>query len=316
MFSHDLAYKQLENGESVLATVHFPPSRVPQPYTVAYHGGGFVIGSRAMIPEAQVRHLTEAGVVVVSADYRLCPQLSLYEGPIQDAKDAYLWSRNILPGILKEDFDIKADRSSMLAFGHSAGGLLALHLGTLPEPPRAITDFYGTKYTNDPFWVTPLPALAMLPDFDAAYLNKIFDEPIISNTMTSLEQTASARPTTKIVGMPKPDLSIVRNAWLFDGLKRGTHLRAIVQDGDYKRIDPVSMFSHSFPPTFFVHGESDDMVPTSFSEQAYAELLKLGVETGISLAEGKSHGFDAGMDSDDPAFKSVLAGLDFLIKRK
>lgn len=80
-----------------------------------------------MLPIEQIDYLANSGLVVVSADYRLCPQVSLYEGPIQDAKDAYRWCKEDLPTLLKNDESIDVDSSRIVVFGHSAGGCLALH---------------------------------------------------------------------------------------------------------------------------------------------------------------------------------------------
>lgn len=156
----------------------------------------------------------------------------------------------------------------------------------------------------------------MVPSLDEAFLNKIYEEPVISTTALSLESAAAANSQPKTKGLPKPDLSIPRNAWLFVNLKHGTHFSSIVQDGDYERVDPVRLFSDKFPPTFFIHGDADGMVLTKFSEMAHAELERLGVETGIMLPKGKSHGFDVGVGPEDSDFISIRAGLDFLIQHK
>jgi len=91
-----------------------------------------------MLPEEQIQYLADAGYVVVSADYRLCPQVSLYEGPIEDAKDAYRWCKSHLPGLLKEGAGINVDGSRIAVFGHSAGGCLALHLVSYDFVPARI----------------------------------------------------------------------------------------------------------------------------------------------------------------------------------
>jgi len=186
--------------------------------------------------------------------------------------------------------------------------------GGLQDPPRAILDMYGAKYLTNDFWYTPLPALAMLPPFEKAYLDQIWEEPVIATTTTSLEKEASALASTpKTKGLPVPDFSIPRNAWLFDSLKSGTHLKAIVKDDKFERTDPVRLFSSSFPPTFFIHGTADTLILTEFSEKAHGELAKLGVDTGIALVEGQSHGFDAGISTEDVEWAKVRESLDFLI---
>jgi acetyl esterase/lipase len=90
-----------------------------------FHAGGFVLGSTAMIPKTQIAYLVEHGFVVVTPEYRLCPQVSLYDGPVQDAKDVLKWCQEELPALLKER-DVHVDGKKIVAMGHSAGGLLAV----------------------------------------------------------------------------------------------------------------------------------------------------------------------------------------------
>ncbi len=228
----------------------------------------------------------------------------------------------------------------IVAFGQSAGGLLALHLvshrhyfltlnrshwkqvtdgsphqGALPEPPVAILDFYGVKYTSELFWFTPLPALAMIPPFPRDFIDKIHDEPTQTTTVTSLEKAAAAQAKRSKRGMPAPDFSVPRNAWLFTALKEGTHMKAIVKDGDFERIDPVQLFKPGFSPTYFLHGDADSMVLTEFSKRACEDLGKQRVVTEIGLVPGASHGFDAGISQDDEDWPQVRQGLDFIIQQ-
>jgi acetyl esterase/lipase len=95
---------------------------------IAFHGGGFTIGSRDMIPHAQIASLTEAGFVVVAPDYQLCPGISIYDGPLQDAKDIYTWCKTKLPEALASDTKIRVDPTRIVTVGYSAGALMALYL--------------------------------------------------------------------------------------------------------------------------------------------------------------------------------------------
>lgn len=79
-----------------------------------------------MLPGEQIQYLTDAGFVVVLTDYRLCPQVSLYEGSICGARDAYTWCKVNLPALMQEEVGIKVEPSRIVIFGHSAGGPLAL----------------------------------------------------------------------------------------------------------------------------------------------------------------------------------------------
>jgi acetyl esterase/lipase len=63
---------------------------------------------------------------VVSPNYRLGPTISAQEGPVQDAKDSYLWTQTQLPSILARDANVRLDGKKIVTLGHSAGGTLAL----------------------------------------------------------------------------------------------------------------------------------------------------------------------------------------------
>ena len=151
MFSRDYVFKEID-GVKIEATVFWKPQSSSAHYGVGmtfprtlnrliarlthfqalgFHGGAFVIGSRYFLPEAEIEYLADAGFVVVSADYRLCPQVALYD-VIQDAIDSFAWCKRELPGKLKADAGIEVDGRKIVAFGQSSGGLLALHLVRYP----------------------------------------------------------------------------------------------------------------------------------------------------------------------------------------
>lgn len=86
-----------------------------------------------MLSPYYIEKLLELGFgAVVSPNYRLGPTISAQEGPVQDAKDSYLWSQGELPNILLEEANIHLDGSKVVALGHSAGGTLALLMVGFP----------------------------------------------------------------------------------------------------------------------------------------------------------------------------------------
>ncbi|KAI1839884.1 hypothetical protein JX266_013906 [Neoarthrinium moseri] len=313
MPSQDFSFKTYEQDKQILASVHWAPVNTESlnAVAIAFHGGSFAIGSRLMISADHIGRLNELGFVVVAPDYRLCPQVSLYEGPQQDAKDVLKWCKTDLPQLLFQH-GLSLDPKKVVALGYSAGGNLALCLGHEKDRPRAILDFYGAKCFTDPFWITPLLAMRQLPTFDDSFLKLVYDEPTQSSTDLFLERAAAMVDSAS--GMPRFDMSVPRVAWLFDSMRKGEQMRLLVQDGDFKRVDPVHHFSASFPPTFFIHGMADDLVPHRFSEVAHRRLNELGVITELSLLSGKSHGFDAGLSAEDSAQKTVTKAFEFLQK--
>lgn len=111
------------------------------------HGGGHMMLSKKAIRPAQTAHLLQNGILPVSFDYRLCPEINLIDGPIADIRDAYLWTKNKLPVILSRHA-VKVDTTRIGIIGWSTGGHLAMttawsskSLGA--DPPKSILSFYG-----------------------------------------------------------------------------------------------------------------------------------------------------------------------------
>ncbi|KAI1416405.1 BcPKS16, polyketide synthase [Hypoxylon sp. FL1857] len=143
-----VVYKEVE-GVQIPADIYMPqdPPRSAMSVAMMIHGGGHMTLSRKAIRPAQTSFLLENGVLPVSFDYRLCPQVNLLDGPIADIRDAYQWTKTELPAIL-ERRGITIDPTRVAVIGWSTGGHLAMttdwtsrSLGI--DPPRAILSFYG-----------------------------------------------------------------------------------------------------------------------------------------------------------------------------
>lgn len=91
-----------------------------------FHGGGYIVGSRAMLPTAHIEALNERGFIAVSSDYRLGPTISVLDGPVNDSVAAYEWAQNELPRLLERDHDIRVNGKNIVTLGHSCGAALAL----------------------------------------------------------------------------------------------------------------------------------------------------------------------------------------------
>ncbi|KKY26620.1 putative polyketide synthase [Diplodia seriata] len=185
----------------------------PKPVVLVFHAGGFASGSTAMIPPSQIAHLTDTlGVIVVTPAYRLCPQVSLRDGPVADARDCLAWVRRAAPGggmaeaLARETSSVVAD----------------VGRGNEPNPPAAILDFYGVKYLSDPFWTAPLAAFAGVPDAPAALRARVYAE----------SPVPLAAPPMFVDG--KPDLGTPRSAWMIHAIKKGTWLRGCVEEAEEK----------------------------------------------------------------------------------
>lgn len=99
--------------------IYTPPNyQGNRPAALFYHGGGWAMGDLDG-EDYQVRTICkDAGVVIVSVDYRLAPKHP-YPAPLDDCVEAYEW-------VLKNGAILNTTPNRAITFGTSAGGNLAL----------------------------------------------------------------------------------------------------------------------------------------------------------------------------------------------
>ena len=104
--------------------VHSPVGRsVPLPGVLAIHGGGYVMGDRAMYDGVFDRWCLDPGMVAVSVGYRLAPETP-YPGALEDCYRALQWT-------VANAEVLGIDPSRIGVYGASAGGGLAAGLALL-----------------------------------------------------------------------------------------------------------------------------------------------------------------------------------------
>lgn len=158
------------------------------------------------------------------------------------------------------------------------------------------------KYLKDEAFHTALPPPPSgAPKFDEKFLAKVWED---------LPPPTSGPPPVDPNG---PDFSNYRVAWMFNAMGQGNLLRTTVSDGDYDRVDPASLFNKgSFPPTYFIHGTKDFLVPAEVSRRAHSELKERGAVTELVLVESAPHGFDDRAKPLDDVHGIVDRGFEFL----
>jgi acetyl esterase/lipase len=91
-----------------------------------------MLGSSRMVNRDQMEDCLSRGWIVLAPNHRLCPQVNLLEGPVQDCRDLLAWIHDD-GGLQKAlscltDAPYPLDLDHVFAFGTSSGGTLALSL--------------------------------------------------------------------------------------------------------------------------------------------------------------------------------------------
>ncbi|KAK2601901.1 hypothetical protein QQS21_004588 [Conoideocrella luteorostrata] len=306
MEKKECIYTNPAESPPITTDVYYPTSNgsnALRPVAILFHPGGFVVSNKDLVSKGVIDCLVlELGIVAVVPNYRLCPTISVWNGPVTDAKACLTWVHDTLPKILANDKKIAIDVQRIATIGFSAGGTLALLLAAERHKPIACLTFYGQLFWSDPLWSQPKAALAGLPNLGKDLYDRVYDEGIVV-----------AAPSTR--GPGGPDLSKPRNAWLLTSLKEGWWLKEIVKDDDYDKIDPAKLLGPEFPPTAFVHGTADVVCPHTISEKAHASLNAHGVDTALFLVSDKPHDFDTLLTRQDTDFTKIREALWWLSQK-
>ncbi|KAJ4129605.1 hypothetical protein NW754_003887 [Fusarium falciforme] len=301
------------------------------------HGGGHVTLTRKDIRLDQVSMALDRGFVVVSIDYRLCPEVTLAEGPMADTVDALAWIRNTLPTIPGKRPDVRLDGEKVVAIGWSSGGHLAMSLSWTSisrriRPPDAILAFYCPTDYADPFWLRPniprhtesIIADVEQDEFDDKIWSGMSDQPLPGDTASMNGKHAADGGTGSLSTEDRRArllLYMSRHGKTLDillnGLGKKTRQGPVDStEAQIEAISPLAQIRNGAytTPTFIIHPRQDNLLPLEQSLRTYKALVAAGVETELRIVENSSHLFDAfhGWDRDRQAFNTVLEGYRFI----
>lgn len=268
-----------------------------------------MVGSSEMIPKPQINHLAAQNFAVVIPNYRLAPQVTA-KNAFADSVEAYEWATKQLPEVLKSEHGVELESENVVAYGHSSGGTLSLHLASCKRL-KAVTAFYPSLFGSDtstsahkPCTVPPFGAM---PDFEPS----TEDWAEISPKGKQISEAALAAPGT----IPRP-----RNKWQMNIIKHGEWMGVVAADGDYAAIDPMTRLSESWAPTMIVQGELDNVPGSSLelAQRAEKEMKAAGLkEVRLEVVPGEYHMFDlppmVGTSELGPKWRAVVEGLDWLV---
>ncbi|KAJ5212810.1 uncharacterized protein N7498_004456 [Penicillium cinerascens] len=296
------------------------------------HGGGHVMLSRKDVRHQQTNLLLELGFTPVSVDYRLCPEVTLQEGPMADVCDALSWARARLPCLALQRHDIQVTGDRIVAVGWSTGGHLALSLGwTAPErgirPPDAILAFYCPLDYEDPFWShSNLPyGETIARGYDL--WGGVRDAPITAHNPPP-SMSAAGGWMAKSDARSRIALHMNWHGQTVLMLVHGLNKRKDQKSGGAildlpcprtEQVEFISPLAHIRrgdyrTPTFIVHPILDDLIPWEQAQRTYMELVQKGVPVHLRLVYRAKHLFDLHpryVDNPD-ARQAVMDGYSFL----
>ncbi|CAG8890482.1 unnamed protein product [Penicillium egyptiacum] len=325
-------------GVELSADIYYPrdlqPIGKPRPIALLIHGGGHIMLSRRDIRSKQVKMLLDAGFLPVSVDYRLCPEVSLSEGPMHDACDALSWARGILPKLSLGRPDIQPDGSQVVAVGWSTGAHLAMTLAWTAEqrgiaPPDAILAFYGPTDYEDSFWSQPnfpYGKNAASPEMNYNLWEGMHDTPITAYNPPANQKAlggwmSPADPRSRIAlhmnwkGQSLPMLLHGGRFWSDHKDDSGEDLPVPTLE-EIQAVSPLAQIRNGSykTPTFIIHGTLDDLIPVEQAQRTSRELLTKGVEVELRVVDKAVHLFDIypGFEKDQAAAQAVEDGYEFL----
>jgi acetyl esterase/lipase len=271
-FELDLPYAGSANPRQRL-DLYLPKSRGSDklPVIVFFHGGGWMQGNKSdgagrLLPFVRSGHY--AGV---SAGYRLSSEAP-WPAQIHDAKAAIRWVR-------ANGARYGLDTGHIGVWGRSAGGHLALMLGTSGDVPALEGDL-------GPYPGVSSKVAAVANFFGVSELLAIIGQP------SDLDRTRANAPEAMLIGGPLPE-----------------------NREKAKAASPVTYITPHDPPVLTVHGTADSTVPYDQAVRLDAALRKAGVPSYFVTVDGGGHGNfgTAASDRVEAFFDKYLRGKDVAV---
>lgn len=263
--------------------------------------------------------------IFVTPDYRLIPEKTAHSA-VQDAADAYEWTRTKLPSLLDRPL------SSVLLAGSSAGGYLALTTAaSVVEKPAALLLVYGMLDPTGSWYASSQSHLFGQPLPDD--VRPILDEYPKSQGSADDRKAISVFPATNNpqFGQRFGLVHALHKDALFPDYLTGMSglTREIAAKGaeaipeEHARLFPLSSCNLStLPRTMLLHGINDSAVPIDASRTAEEKLRTAGVEVLTGFPEDGEHGFDVQLGNVDvekathgsivPTVETLKRVIDFL----
>ena len=177
------------NGKDLQLDAYLSEGAAPSPAVVFIHGGGWRGGDKAQVPEFLRRAMFDAGVSIISINYRLSGE-ALYPAQVDDTTRAVQFVR-----YQAKEWRLKPDRIAVM--GPSAGGHLSLWIGLHDDRANPKSSDLVERQSSracaivNYFGPTDFHLLQTMPHRHPAYLQLFgFKEGDPPSSITDAEMTA------------------------------------------------------------------------------------------------------------------------------
>jgi uncharacterized protein (DUF885 family)/acetyl esterase/lipase len=257
----DLQYATV-NGHALKLDLYLPdPGQVKPRLVVWIHGGGWRGGSKAKPP---IRRVLDAGYALASISYRFS-DVAIFPAQLHDCKGAVRWLR------ARAD-EYGYDANWMAVAGSSAGGTLALLLGTTAEVPELEGEVGGNVEQSSQV---------------QAVINYFGPSDFV------------------LRGKTQPDVAYTEQSGSF-ALLGGKQLGAVDKQLELA-ASAAQQVTTAAPPLMVMHGTADKLVLMDQADRSVEAYQAHGRPVQLIVLEGAGHG-DAQFFWGD----TMTAAIDFL----
>lgn len=255
--------------------VHLPktPVAYPLPILLWFHGGGLLQGSRKSVPPHMLVGVTAQQYCLVSADYRLAPQVSVSD-IVDDALDALRFVRKQLSFRLPTSTVYTSD---VAVSGSSAGGYLALLLALRDSKLRSCLAIYPITDPVGSFFTTPQST----PDYDRMALSEFLNPRSQVMASTSGDSTRNSMYYHMMASANLADLLHLSEA-------QGEHAWR------YRIAEEIEQHKskQDICPIYIVHGDADTKVGVEQSRIVHQALDEAEIPNTYEEIPHVDHQFD------------------------